>query len=184
VFSKTKKAEGVVVGRKDFGEKDRIIVLFTKKSGKIRVLAKGIRKLGSSRAGSLELGNYVRILLFSGKGWDIISEAEVKEYFPKEGVATGGMIILSELINIFLPENEKNEKVFDEFLKTTSFLKKGKIETLVFFEAKLLELLGFGKSAEAEKFLQSGDLKQAHILLRERIENLAERKIKTLSYFQ
>ncbi len=50
---RTFRTEAIVLRRKDFGEADRILTLFTPELGKIRALAKGIRKPASRKAGHL-----------------------------------------------------------------------------------------------------------------------------------
>lgn len=50
------------------GESDRIVVLWTRHYGKIRVLAKGIRKLTSKLGGTLEALAYVRVHLVETRG--------------------------------------------------------------------------------------------------------------------
>jgi DNA repair protein RecO (recombination protein O) len=41
---RTYRTEAIILRRKDFGEADRILTLFTPGEGKVRVVAKGIRK--------------------------------------------------------------------------------------------------------------------------------------------
>ena len=39
------RIEGIIIKRRDFGETDRILTVFTKTQGKISVIAKGVRKI-------------------------------------------------------------------------------------------------------------------------------------------
>ena len=52
---RTYRVEAVVLRRIDFGEADRVLVLFTRERGKLPVVAKGIRRISSRMAGHLEL---------------------------------------------------------------------------------------------------------------------------------
>jgi len=67
--------EGIVIKRRNYGEADKLISVFTKEEGKIRVLAKGIRKLTSRRAGHTELFNHLKITVVKHRDLYILSEA-------------------------------------------------------------------------------------------------------------
>ncbi|MBI5358629.1 DNA repair protein RecO [Candidatus Amesbacteria bacterium] len=60
--------EGIVIKRHNFGEADKIITLYTKSLGKITLMARGVRKLISKRAGSLDLFNQIKFHAVSGRG--------------------------------------------------------------------------------------------------------------------
>jgi len=75
------KTEGIVLKRINYGEADRILTIYTKRHGKIRAIAKGVRKLTSRKAGSLELFNNVVLFLVKGKNLDIITEAQTVDLF-------------------------------------------------------------------------------------------------------
>src|SRR5512144_2090290 len=69
---------GIVLKRHDLGEADKIVTLFTRDQGKITVKAKGLRKVTSRRAGSLELFHQVKALIIPGKStFDIIADVEL-----------------------------------------------------------------------------------------------------------
>jgi DNA repair protein RecO (recombination protein O) len=69
-------AEGIVLKRRNVGEADRILTVFTKKYGKIRVIAKGVRRITSRRAGHIEVFTRVILTLHSYKNMDIVTEAQ------------------------------------------------------------------------------------------------------------
>ena len=75
--SKLYRLEGVVLNRRDHGEADRVVKLLTAE-GSVDVLAKGIRKPRSRKAGHLELFAKTQVLVSRVTGsWDIVSQAEV-----------------------------------------------------------------------------------------------------------
>ncbi|PIZ97846.1 MAG: DNA repair protein RecO, partial [Candidatus Levybacteria bacterium CG_4_10_14_0_2_um_filter_35_8] len=55
------KTEGIVIKRRNLGEADKILTIFTKRYGKIQVKAPGIRKINSRRSPHVELLNYSAI---------------------------------------------------------------------------------------------------------------------------
>jgi DNA repair protein RecO (recombination protein O) len=69
----------VVIRTHDLGEADRIVVLLTAEHGKVRAVAKGIRKTKSRFGGRLEPMNHVSLLLYEGRELDIVSQAETVE---------------------------------------------------------------------------------------------------------
>lgn len=69
----------VVLRTYKLGEADRIVVLLTEHHGKVRAVAKGVRKTLSRFGGRLEPMSHVRLLLAQGRELDIISQAEAVE---------------------------------------------------------------------------------------------------------
>ena len=66
----------VVVRTHKLGEADRIVVLLTAEHGKVRAVAKGVRKTKSRFGGRLEPLTHVSLLLYQGRELDIVSQAE------------------------------------------------------------------------------------------------------------
>jgi len=67
---------GVVLRTYKLGEADRIIVVLTEHHGKIRAVAKGVRKTMSKFGARLEPMSHVQLLLHQGRELDIVSQAE------------------------------------------------------------------------------------------------------------
>jgi len=184
---KSRQVMAIVVGRKDLFETDKIITLFTPQEGKIKVLAKGIRKTTSSRLGKLELGGKIKALIISGKSFDIITEVEVIDsaLSIRQNInKLGGLIFLCELINKLLPEGEKNIEIWQELIEAVDKVKIGKINKTVDFEAKILDLLGFGITNEEKILWDNKDWRNLHIKLNKRLEEIAERPFKSLEIFK
>ncbi len=59
--------KGIVLARTDFGETDRILTILTHDQGKIRAIAKGVRKVKSKLAGGVELFSISQITFIQGK---------------------------------------------------------------------------------------------------------------------
>lgn len=74
--SSTYKAEGVVLSRRELGDADRIITLYTREFGKRRLVARGARKPSSRLGPHLELFSQVRVLGAVGTNLDILSQVE------------------------------------------------------------------------------------------------------------
>lgn len=67
---------GVVLRTYKLAESDRIVVLLTEGHGKIRAVAKGVRKTHSKFGGRLEPMSHVRLLLHQGRDLDIVNQVE------------------------------------------------------------------------------------------------------------
>lgn len=70
---------GVVVRSHKIGETDRIITVVTQDSGKVRAVAKGVRKPGSRFGSRLEPMSHVQLQLYRGRELDIINQVELVE---------------------------------------------------------------------------------------------------------
>jgi DNA repair protein RecO (recombination protein O) len=68
--------EGVVLRTWKVGEADRIVVLFTRDRGKVRAVAKGVRKTKSRFGARLEPTSHVALQLYEGRELDIVTQAE------------------------------------------------------------------------------------------------------------
>jgi DNA repair protein RecO (recombination protein O) len=73
--------EGVVLRTMRLGEADRIVTVLTKAHGKVRAVAKGVRKTSSKFGGRLEPLSHVALLCWKGRDLDIVNQAEVAEAF-------------------------------------------------------------------------------------------------------
>lgn len=65
---KTQSDTGIILRRIDYGEADRIITFLTATNGKIRAIAKGVRKSRSKLAGGIELFSVSELHFIKGKG--------------------------------------------------------------------------------------------------------------------
>lgn len=59
--------QGIILARTDYGEADRILTLLTPDHGKLRLLAKGVRRIKSKLAGGIELFSVSHITFIRGR---------------------------------------------------------------------------------------------------------------------
>src|SRR5680860_1491512 len=71
------KDEGIVLRTIKLGEADRILTLYTVHGGKIRAVAKGVRKTKSRFGGRLEPFSRLDLMLYSGRNLDTITAAQL-----------------------------------------------------------------------------------------------------------
>ena len=70
---------GIVLRTYRLGEADKIVVLMTAEHGKVRAVAKGVRKTRSKFGARLEPMSHVRVLLYHGRNLDIVNQADSVE---------------------------------------------------------------------------------------------------------
>jgi len=72
----------IVLSRTDYGEADRILTLLTPEHGKLRLMAKGVRRVKSKLAGGIELFSVSTITFVRGRGdiGTLVSTRLVKHY--------------------------------------------------------------------------------------------------------
>jgi DNA repair protein RecO (recombination protein O) len=149
-------SEAVILRRIDFGEADRILTLFTPTYGKVRAVAKGVRRTTSRLAGHLEPFTRTQLLLATGRDLDIVTQAEAKERLDalRQDVwhATGAWYA-AELVDRFLEDADPHPRVYAQFVETLRRLEEGARVgvaaeaqswlALRYFELRLLDELGF-----------------------------------------
>lgn len=69
---------GIVLRSYPFGEADRIVVLISPHNGKLRTVAKGVRKTKSRIGGRLESFSDVDLVLYEGRNLDIVNQVSVR----------------------------------------------------------------------------------------------------------
>ena len=142
------RTDAIILRRTDFGEADRLLTVFTPERGKIRLLAKGVRKMTSRKAGHVELFMLTNMLVAQGRTWDIVSQAEIVEPYRdlREDLdRTGHAYYLAELIDRFTEEHDPNAPLFELLALTLMHLTHSEDPFIVlrYFEMHLLSLTGF-----------------------------------------
>jgi len=73
--------DGVVLRTQKLGEADRIVTVLARRSGRIRAVAKGVRRTKSRFGARLEPFTHVDLMLYTGRTLDVITQAEtVRSY--------------------------------------------------------------------------------------------------------
>lgn len=161
--------EGVIIKRSNYGEADRILTVVTPFKGKIRVLAKGVRRITSRRGGNVELLNRVKLQVFQGKampagrqGLNILTEAESLETFAKikeDLILSSYGSHLAELAERLLPEEQTNPGAYELLASVLALLDKAPRQIFIrAFEVKLLSLLGFWSLDQVDASLEARNI--------------------------
>jgi len=166
-------SEGIVLAVRDYGEADRIVIIFSKGFGKLTLLAKGVRKPSSRKRGHIEVFNQIKFSAVKGRGFDLITEAEIINSFRKlrkslKKVAVSYYVI--ETIGKTTHDFEPNQSLYDLILSilTKIELTDDLKTTRINFVVDLLTTLGYWPKG---KVLKDPDAK---------LQEVTERKIHTL----
>lgn len=132
-------SEGIVLARKNYGEADRIISVYTKNYGRLSLIAKGIRKPRSKKRGHLEVFSRIKFQANVGKGLDLMTEVEIIDNFEKVRKDLRKVVLayyFCEAIGKITHEGESNNSLYDLLkgslfvLQTTTHLKAFRINFL------------------------------------------------------
>ncbi len=143
------RVDAVVLRHSDYGEADRLLTLYTRQRGKMRVLAKGARKIASRKAGHIEPFTHVKLQLATGRDMFLLTQADtVDAYLPLRDdlLLTGHAAYALELLDRFTYEDEtENPTLFRLLTETLTRLASRADVWLVlrFYEMRLLDQLGF-----------------------------------------
>jgi DNA repair protein RecO (recombination protein O) len=165
---------GIVLRTYRLGEADRIVVLFTKGHGKVRAVAKGVRKTKSKFGARLEPTSHVALQLYEGRELDIVTQAETVDHFrlireDLDRIARASSML--EAVDQLAQEGEANPQLYQMLVGALRSL-AGHNPPLVVpaFFLKLLALEGYRPVVEAcaecgeEQELVAFDLESGGVL--------------------
>jgi len=174
----------LVLKRRTLGETDRLVGLLTQDLGKLTVVAKGVRKLGSSNRANLEPGNLIQAFMIETKGLPILTQtrlqidaSQVYQDLDRH-LALKKISHLQQILEIFdrlFVENFIDEGSFALALKIHNLTLKpdnqaGKIKLLL---NQLLQLLGYQ------------DLKEtSHQNIADYVAEISEKKLKSYEFLK
>jgi DNA repair protein RecO (recombination protein O) len=145
--------QGVVLRTHKLGEADRIVTLLTKGHGKVRAVAKGVRKTKSRFGGRLEPTSHVRLLLYEGRELDIVTQAESIDHFRAirdDLDRLGQAVSMLEAADQLALEREPNPRIYDMLVGALRTLAaQGSPLVVPAFFLKLLALEGFRPQVES-----------------------------------
>ena len=141
------REHAIVLRTHKLGEADRILVLMTEHRGKVRAVAKGVRKTKSRFGGRLEPTGHVALLLYEGRELDVVTQAESVDHFRsiREDLdRLGRAHSLLEAVDQLAQEREPNPALYRMLL--------GALRTLAARDAPLVVPGFFWKALALEGF--------------------------------
>jgi len=132
------RTSGLVLKRTNTGETDRVVTLLTQEHGKLLCIAKGARKLSSSKRAHFETGNLIEGFFIQTKSWPLLTQSTLlanTEAMSPTLIRHRQLSLLLELYDRLFVEQEIDLNVFNQAIElrhsvvnnqaTNTSLKKG-----------------------------------------------------------
>ncbi|MCC5949789.1 MAG: DNA repair protein RecO [Nitriliruptoraceae bacterium] len=137
----TYRDQGIVLRTYKLGETDRIVHLLTQGRGKVRAVAKGVRRPGSRFGGRLEPYSHVDLQLYEGRNLDIVNQAELlapHAAIRADYATSAAAAVMTELTDAVAQEGERDNALFLLLRAGLQALDAGPGDPAVFVDAFLL----------------------------------------------
>lgn len=168
----------IVLKRVNFGETDRIVNLLTQEFGKITVIAKGVRKMSSTKRASLEPGNVIQAFCIQTKSLPILTQTKLIQDCALMQQNLAAYRSLTQILEIFeklFVEVELEQEIFYKalLLRKQVILGKAPAQFVRNILSEIISELGF-QSPEESKYNT----------ITEYISALSDSKMKSFEYLQ
>ena len=158
--------DAIVLSRFDLGEADRVLTIITPELGKLRIIAKGVRRPTSRLGGSLEPFAELRLALARGRTFDVVTEVKVGHAWlglrdRLESAATAWY--LAELADRSLEERHEAAPLYALLRRSYELLDAGMAPGRVarWYEMHLADELGqrpeVDRCVECDRMLEASD---------------------------
>lgn len=144
------KTEAIVLRTMDLGEADRVLTVLTPRLGKLRVIAKGVRRPRSRIGGGLQPFSDVQLVLAVGRTFDVVTSSSLED--PHLGLrndlhSTAAAWYVVELADRFCEGAADSHEAFRLLAQALSGLDAGaavsREAVARWFELALLDAMGF-----------------------------------------
>jgi len=161
---RSKKVTFIILNTKNINEEDKLVFLYTKEYGLLKVVAKSARKITSKFTGKLIQLSYGEAELYFGPQKIIITELKSKNLINDENNLKTIQYAqeIAKITKSLTHENQIHTNLIELIIKSVSELKKEKNQEIIFtgFVIKLLEITGLmpdlneTKSRIQKKYIQ------------------------------
>lgn len=148
------ETEGIVLKNRKYQEGDGILVIFTRKLGKVSVMAKGTRRSKSKLLSAVQPLSHSEFILYKGKtmyslnsGDSINTHYRIREDLYRLTMAS----YLVELVEVITIEGQSNNRLFNLLLETLGGLETEKIQADSLYLRFLVQYLAYNGILPATK---------------------------------
>lgn len=148
--SRTYRTHAIILKRRQMGEADRLLTLFTPTQGKVDAIAKGARKPSARKSGHVELFTCVDVLIARGRNLDILTQAQVIAPYRalREDLTRGAYAgYVAELLDHFtLDATDDDSRTLYDLLNSTlaRLCDDDDLRRVIrYYELRLLDAVGF-----------------------------------------
>ncbi len=140
------KTRGLVSKTVNFGEGDKILTILTEEYGKIQAMARGARRTRSKLVAGTQLFCYCDFILFKGRSWHYINQAEIINSFHKirnELTTLSCCTYLVELANEIVQPNQRPGRLLQILLEALSLFAAKEVSPEILLRATELKILAY-----------------------------------------
>ncbi len=148
------KTEGIVIRTLNYGETNKIITIFTRRYGKIGLMARGAKKTKSKLSSSSQLFFYGHFLYQQGKGLGVLHQGEAIDSFRSmkaDIISMAYAAYLVEFTDKITDDRSPSPLLYDTLLQTMKGINDGispEILALI-FNVKMLPLAGIAANLDS-----------------------------------
>lgn len=141
-------SRAIVLKNLDYQDADKLVTIFSEKEGKIKAVAKGVKKPKSSLRAVVQPFTHSFLYLSRGRDLDIITQGKLLEFYPALREDLGRALYASyimELLDKSLLERTPSPHLYNETLQILGYLNDKGLKYLVirYFEMQLIKELGY-----------------------------------------
>jgi DNA repair protein RecO (recombination protein O) len=142
------RTEAIVIRRIEIGEADRLLTLYTPHRGKLRVIAKGVRKPTSHLGGHVEPFARTMMLLAKGQSLDIVTQSETiaaNRHLRESLEGVSHAYYMAELLDRLTPDNSENFPAYRLLAESLALLDGGAEPHILvrWYELQMLDIMGY-----------------------------------------
>jgi len=142
------QTEAIAIKGKDLGEADRMITFFTRRAGKLRVVANGVRRTRSRMSALVQPFTHSSIVVYQGGSIPRLRNGEIIDsnlVLRENLLFMAASTYLTELVDFLTEEEDAQESVFVLLLNTLQVFKEKGVAPIFLrnFELRLISMLGF-----------------------------------------
>jgi DNA repair protein RecO len=170
----------IVIRKQNFRDSDILYTLLTPTLGKISALAKNIRQNQSKRLSHLQLGNLVKISLYTVNHQYWISEASTLSSFlisEKNLTQFNLLFYFLEILNQSIADNQLIDDIFIVTRNLIESINQNNYPDFINQEIKLLDSLGFGTPDEINNTFKQKDYKLCQQYIKQFLETVIEKPL-------
>jgi DNA repair protein RecO (recombination protein O) len=178
---------GIVINKKVYKESDLVITLLTPYIGKLTAIAKGAKRIKSSRLGALELGNIIKAQLYEKDNFYWLSQSISITSFLKDQKNLSQLNLLFyflELINRVIGDNQQIDGVYQTSQRLIEAINQHRSQDYLSQEIELIELLGFGMPPEITDSFKKNHFRQCQQLIQQFLEAITEKPFESNRSFR
>jgi|GEM_PF-2272972 len=149
-MAEIQRTEGIILKNIPFGEADAFFVVLTKDFGKMKIFAKGVRKIDAKLAGHMDLLNRSEIAFVMGKKFARLTGSITADYYKNiksnfERLVVG--FFVAELSDQISEENVFAEEEYQELKNILSTLESAPDHKVKYipavFAVRMLNIVGY-----------------------------------------